>query len=460
LGCNIIGNGGIQDLSLTIGVAGQKADINKTISGIKLLGSAEGSVCGIKILDGRFLTLDGVYATNCERVLWGLGQPISGGATPAIHCIGLVTVRNVTNVNCGHLVYLNKITGANDLTFDDFQIFNNKSWFLKKYGIYAEQLDGIQYQGNLSHFNRNTSSSKNHVYVGSSSAQWLNFGAGNTYFEGGEDAIYIGNADKLMVDGSNMSAFCGQNTPSSVLKVVTNKFITAHISGIDGEKPSGNIIDVKSTAGGFLSLGHNTGDIDQRVGTNSEPTYFGATDLTTIPHYGVKASGVAVVGNPTVNGLNINGSGVSKRHFNTLGSAALCNDIQQLDGAWDGTYKVLTTATTSAFKSIIGVLDGDLNSSTATDVAGEILVTITNSAKTKTAVYKLLYLKTNSEAPSVTVISSKSPASTAADSPQFTAVAASAPSGAIQFYGASTISSTEVFEFTFKTSGNIRLLTK
>ncbi|HHX8281136.1 TPA: hypothetical protein ACVOZE_004416 [Vibrio diabolicus] len=294
--CEIDGNGSLNDLLLTIGDPVGKGDLWCRLNNFQMSSTAKDGPHGIELRRGRFFEMKGMWFKNVEKCIKGTAT-----SDTAFHSIGLITVEGINALSVSRMLSL-ELNGQNDkLPFNDVKFINNRGWFLRQFGMMADQLDGLQYQGNLSHFSRNTPTALNHLRV--KNAEWINIGSGNTYFEGGSNAIKLLEIGMLSMCGSNLAAFCGQNEPSSALYIWNNdKFLNAHIDGLTAEKPTKHLVEINAPAG-LVQMGDLKGVIDDRVEydetTNSNGHYFGNTPLDSIDHRAVWASdGVDVLVSP------------------------------------------------------------------------------------------------------------------------------------------------------------------
>ena len=120
-------------------------------------------------------------------------------------------------------------TNPENRPFNDIQWKGNENWFCKEYGFYAEQLDGLTYGSNLSHFNDNVTTAKNHISV--TRGEQIVIGSGNTNFNCGEDGYYFEDTTHLQIGGANRFWHPGQNTPSSGIKAVNSSSYYLSLTG-------------------------------------------------------------------------------------------------------------------------------------------------------------------------------------------------------------------------------------
>lgn len=277
--CDIDGDGTLVDLRVNLGTpSATTPDRNCSIRNINLRATSSSVDAGLCIFSARYFDIKGVSFT-------GITKPVRGLATTGtgFHTIGLIGVSDCGFVACGRMISLENDGNQSEYAFNDLRVSGNRAFFLKEYGVFADQLDGLIYEGNLTHFGRNTASAKSHIKL--NECQWVNIGSGNTFFEGGEQAIRVDEVDTLTISGSNEIAFCGQNQPTSAILVQNStKYLNVRISGVSAQKPTRHIIEIVAQSGASGLISGNRGVVDLRVGDSQDPTYFGPIDLASIGH--------------------------------------------------------------------------------------------------------------------------------------------------------------------------------
>ncbi|WP_214626115.1 hypothetical protein [Paenibacillus agaridevorans] len=424
--CDIWGSGWFKDLRFIIGGA-TNGDLWARIDGIGVISSAAGGDHGFVVRKGRFLDFLNIRARLVDTVIRGESYTNTGR-----HTVGLITIDNLNALDVGSMVKLIK-QGGDLYAFNDIKIQNSRGWFLRDYGTYIEQIDGLVYADNYTHFGRNMPTSKNHLRV--QDAEWLNIGGTNTMFEGGEEAVYISEVGQLAIGGSTLIGLTGQNRPASALKIAnSSKFLSASIAdgAIKFEKPSLHGIEISSPSG-MIHMGTTQGAIDARIGSNASPSYFGTTDLSTIEHYGVSISGgVAAYGECQSDGLFINGGGVSSKLKDRNESTALRTNMKKLGNrAAVASVTVTATVPENTGTTLIGPTDMSTISG-HTPTGAEIFVQAYNADGSKVAVYHLLYRRASATVAEVKTVSFSEEASIIDGTPAFSWGTSS--SGSLQIF--------------------------
>lgn len=452
--CDIVGGGWLQDLSFIINDG--RGEALKTIDGIGITSTAPGGDYGFKLKKGRFIDFINIKATRVDCAIKGIAD-----ATTPFHAIGLITIDNMTAINVGKLVEL-KHDNAHAYAYNDFKFTNNRGWFTRYGGFIAEQLDGLIYSDNLMHSDRNTKTHSNHLYVDKSS--WVNISGANTYFEGGREAIFIRQAAALNISGSNQIAFCGQQQPSSAVRIESTSDIYANITIADGsisaEKPTRNILDI-NVGSGAVYAGVVPGNIDERVGGDGgNRTYFGSVDLSSIPHKGVSiAGGAAVFGRCQSRGVHIKADSVASRLLDDNVSTAQKLTTDRYNNLSSQSSNELVVSVESGIaKTVVGVGTYSDNDA-ASSCAGKITCQVYNSSKTKCAIYELLYKRSAGTIGNISVISFIEDSVITNDTPAFTFQMSAL--GSIQVFPKQNTSGGGTprgnFIFSFVSTGNIIL---
>jgi hypothetical protein len=424
--CDIWGSGWFKDLRFIIGGA-THIDLWARIDGIGVISSAAGGNHGFVVRKGKFLDFLNIRARLVDTVIKGESFTNTGR-----HAVGLITIDNLNALEVGSMVKLIK-QGGDLYAFNDIKIQNSRGWFLRDYGTYIEQIDGLVYADNYTHFGRDVPTSKNHLRV--QDAEWLNIGGTNTMFEGGEEAVYISEVGQLAIGGSTLIGLTGQNRPASALKIAnSSKFLSASIAdgAIKFEKPSLHGIEISSPSG-MIHMGTAQGAIDARIGSNASPSYFGTTDLSTIDHYGVSITGgVAAYGECQSDGLFINAGGVSSKLKDRNESTALRTNMKKLGNrAAVASVTVTATVPENTGTTLIGPTDMSTISG-HTPTGAEIFVQAYNADGSKVAVYHLLYRRASATVAEVKTVSFSEEASIVDGTPAFSWGTSS--SGSLQIF--------------------------
>lgn len=454
---DIFGAGGFKNLRFVINQAG---DIVKQINGLKITTQSIGGNHGFVLKRGRFIDFLNLRADGVESVIKGETGPSS-----VFHGIGLITVINMNALNVGRLVDLRQ-GAADPLSYNDFKYVNNRGWFTRYGGFYAEQLDGLIYADNLTHSDRNIAAHTNHLYV--KDGEWINIAGANTYFEGGKEAILLENVGTVDIGGTNRIAFCGQQVPASGVKINNTgsaKFLNLGVSdgSISVEKSSSHGLEIIAP-GGSLNIGRISANVDLRSGNaGAGQTYFGATPLNTIPHKGVSVSGGAAVhGVSQSRGLLIDLAGVSSRILDVNTSNAVRSNITRMDDKSAlSTQTISSTVASGVATTIIGPFSYETGV-TSSVCAGKITVQAYNASGTAIGVYELLYRRSGASSAEVTEISHLHDANIVADTPAFTWQVSC--SGSLQVFPKALTAGggfvNGIFTFVFSSVGNLTFATR
>lgn len=456
--CDIFGAGGFKNLRFVINQTA--SDTLKQINGVTISTQAQGGDHGFVLKKGRFIDFINIKAKDVESVIKGETNPAS-----VFHGIGSITISNMNAINVGRMVDL-RHDAADPYAYNDFKFTNNRGWFTRYGGFYAEQLDGLQFSDNLLHSERNTVTHTNHLYV--KAGEWVNIGGANTYFEGGKEAVLLEDVGSVSIGGNNVIAFCGQQTPASGVKVNnagSSKFLNLSVSDgcISVEKPTLHGLEIVAPSGS-MHVATISANVDLRAGdAGTRRTYFGSTPLNSIAHFGVSVSGgCAAYGDTQSKGLLIDAAGISSRLLDSNTSTASRANIARMDNKSAAASATLTVNIASGVATtLIGPRSYQSNDPN-TPCSGKLTVQAYNATGTKSAVYELLYKRNSGSSADVLEISHLHDASIVADTPAFTFQTSS--SGALQVFPKqqSSGSGYPAGDFTFVISaiGNLTLASR
>ena len=427
---SVSGFGTIRNLTINVNLA---PDDSKKVAFKDFSFISDDGTDTINLIRSKSLEIGSVNFVNVD-------YPISSTAT-TFHYVSLTNVHNCRFFGCDSPIYFDTANAGNR-PFSDLIFVNNVIWFSKVYGIYANQLDGLTYSDNLSHFDDNVSTSKNHLCV--EKGEQIVIGSGNNFFNCGEEAIKMTNTTSCQIGGSQRFWHNGQNVTSSAVKFANDgsHFLNLTIDGaLHFEKPSLHMIEVQATQG-LVKIGEMSGVIDVRIAYNAStnPTghYYGPDDLNGITHYGIYAPLGCAVASSQENLKFINSGGT----LLNIGNSYPTTETLKYSGVRNvaGVTKTTKTITTNAATTLFRVFD---SLQTNGDASGEILINAYGSTG-KRATYKLLVCVDTTTASIALVSSVGKTAGAAADEPSFTfAIAwngdvsatrvASTPSGVFDF---------------------------
>lgn len=379
--CEVVGGGSLKNVVIEVDLP--TGDTNQLkMSNIKLL--SDTGFGGINPKKTRFAKLDGVSFIGLTDAIFSDAVE----STP-FHSIGLMNVTNCVFISCGNNL---KFTAAHpeNRPFNDLKWTNNTNWFCKQNGIYAEQLDGLTYSDNLSHFNDNTTTAQRHVHI--AHGEQIVIGSGNTNFNCGLEAYYFEEIASLQIGGSQRFYHTGQEQASSGIKIENTpaKFLWATIDGaLHFEKPSLHMLEIQAN-NGIVNVGDMTGVVDVRIGydeiDNPDGHFYGTEDLTSIQHYGIHSPQNCRV---ITCQKNLKFQNVSGSLLNIANNIQLVEDSQEyrtkrnVSGTAQGSVNVVDNSTTTIFR----VFDSEQNNGIA---LGEVTVCMYSTVDDSRAIYKLL----------------------------------------------------------------------
>lgn len=331
----------------------------------------------------RFLEIDSV-------LFWDLDDPITGDGevNEIFHNIGLINIHDCSFIGCTDIIYFpaenHSIRPYNDLKFT-----NNIVWFAKRYVIYADQLDGLTYSNNLTHFDKGEPQSKNHIHI--KNGEQVVIGGGNTYFNGGEETVYCEDVTSIQISGTQRLWHPGQNKPASGYKFVNQqtKFLNLMIGeGSHFEKPSLHMVEVEAN-NGLVKIGHLSGviDVNTRYHETDNPGgfYFGAENLDEIDHYGIYSpyNAQVITCQDTLKFIN-----VTNALINLQNHIARFNETQEYraNRAISGRTSGQRTFSINALQTLCRVFNSEGGNGYG---AGELLINVYSSTG-KSATYKFL----------------------------------------------------------------------
>lgn len=405
--CVVYGSGTILDLNINLDLTQDDEDSPKFI-GVTYKSSDR--THSINLVSVRLLEVAGVKTYNVD-------YPFTSSSTD-FHAVGLINFHD--NVFYAAKSPIKLLTASpTNRPYNDFRITNNISWFCKESGmIEAEQLDGMTYANNLTHFDNDVSTAKCHIDI--TKGEHIVIGAGNTYFNGGEEAIVLTDTTSAQIGGVNRFWHNGQNVTSSCIKVENDSshFLNLTIDGgLHFEKPSQHMINIQAE-NGLVRVGDVSGTIDVNIAYNAttNPTgfYFGTDDLATIDHYGIYSPlGCEVIADPkSLKFINATSKLLDiENDFPTFESQTF-HGHRNVSGVTKATKSISTNAATT----LVRVFNSEQSNG---DGSGEVLVTAYGPTG-KSAVYKLLVSVDDSGASITTLGSAGKTSGAAADEPSFT----------------------------------------
>lgn len=407
------GSGKITGLTIEVDMIEDQDDVRSDFEGFQFASLVSRSDT-IRFVKGRNVSLSRVKFIDLEK-------PISGVAdenTP-FHSIGLIEVANCKFIACDHELELSA-THPQNRPYNDIQWRDNQNWFCKQYGIKADQLDGLTYDANLSHFDKGLTTSKNHLCI--AYGEQIVIGAGNTCFNSGEDSYLFINTTFIEIGGSNYLRYGGQQVPSSGIKVVNDAahYLTMTVGGgVHIEKPTLHLIDIQAP-NGVANISGVNGSIDYRVAYDAETNpgghfYDDGVNLGALAHYGINAPLGCEINADVKNLKYINSGGTLLNIPNNypLPETQMYHGARAMDGKASGSR----TITTNASVTLCRIFD---SLQTNGDGSGELLVNVYSSTG-KRATYKLLVCADTNTAASITQLAAiGSTSGAAADDPAFT----------------------------------------
>jgi hypothetical protein len=256
----------------------------------------------IEVQKGRRFKVSKCVFENCDKAIY-----INPNASLPFHQISMGNISHNEFLEVNYALYVDKQSSVvdrffqvNDFTFVDNTV--NKAYIAH---VYAKEIDGIIISGNTFFFpSANTANATKTYNIYIKNADWVVI-SDNNLFESGYESIYLDYVTHPVVSNNNI-AWCGQRQPSSAILLNYSGGTTLQ-SFI---KISDNNIS-KATKHGIELSGISYGSVDGNViecVIANYSYYYGATDLSTILHYGTYINSVdttaslkIVIGNSNLN---------------------------------------------------------------------------------------------------------------------------------------------------------------